>query len=822
MPNSNNEAESRAKIDAALIRAGWRLPGSDSSDVRMEQHTGGGRADYTLNDSSGYPLGVIEAKRSDIDPLSAKEQARTYAESLRARFVILSNGNFHYLWDLYAGDPSPIMEMPTQESLERRKGLEYRPSKFGTEDIGTDYIVKTQGENTPPERKRNLRGYQLRAVLAVRQAAAAGKNRFLLEMATGTGKTLVAAAVIKLFLRSGNAKRVLFLVDRLELEDQAQKSFADYLGRDYQSVIYKANKSDWNRAEIVVSTVQSLTFNERWRNFSPLDFDLLIVDEAHRSIGGRNSRAVFEYFIGYKLGLTATPRDLMRGIDAEQLAEDNPKALDARQFRDTYTTFGCDTSGPTFSYGLLEGVREGYLVNPHIVDARTEITTQLLEDKGATFVIRTDEDEEREVDFKRRDYEHRFFSPVTNRTICRAFMEHALRDPISGEIGKSIAYCVSQDHAAKITQILNNLAAEMFPDIYQSDFAIQVTSRVEDAQTFARDFANNNLRGQTRFLEGYASSRARVCVTVGMMTTGYDCTDILNLCFMRPVFSPSEFVQMKGRGTRRHTFRYRDAEGVDNRGSKEKFVLFDFFAVCEYFEKDHDYDEQLKLPYPSEEERADTAEMSDGEGIYEDIDIPPEQSRYALTHRGKDSISTIEKTAVGPSGMRPDRELFAHFAERVRADEQIKESVANERWGEAVRLVRERYEDKPDDYVTPYKIALSEGLRRLLETGEVLRRIFGLIDRFKDRDELLIEEAQKFIAAVSPHSDEVNRVADIFIAYVNNEDIRKIISAGEFARLADNPTLPAEEWLGLQEETRDAIINYAHDYVRLDYYKGAA
>ena len=158
-------------------------------------------------------------------------------------------------------------------------------------------------------------------------------------MATGTGKTLIAAAVIKFFLRSGHAKRVLFLVDRLELEYQAQKNFADYLGNDYQSVVYKANKDDWNRAEIVVSTVQSLAFNDRWREFSPLDFDLLIVDEAHRSIGGRNGRAVFEYFIGYKLGLTATPRNFMRGIDIEQLRQDNPKSLEARQFSDTYTTF---------------------------------------------------------------------------------------------------------------------------------------------------------------------------------------------------------------------------------------------------------------------------------------------------------------------------------------------------------------------------------------------------------------------------------------------------------------------------------------------------
>ena len=133
-------------------------------------------------------------------------------------------------------------------------------------------------------------------------------------MATGTGKTLTAAAVIKLFLRTGNACRVLFLVDRLELEDQARKAFTALLKNDFQTVVYKENRTDWRLAEIVVTTVQSLQFNNKYQQlFSPTDFDLVISDEAHRSIGG-NARAVFEYFIGYKLGLTATPRDYLKGV----------------------------------------------------------------------------------------------------------------------------------------------------------------------------------------------------------------------------------------------------------------------------------------------------------------------------------------------------------------------------------------------------------------------------------------------------------------------------------------------------------------------------
>jgi type I restriction enzyme R subunit len=170
----------------------------------------------------------------------------------------------------------------------------------------------------------------LDAVHALQESVEDGLGRFLFEMATGTGKTLISGAVIKLFLRSGNAKRVLFLVDRLELEDQAWKNFVKYLKNDYKVVIYKENKDDWRKAEIVVSTVQSLSFDNKYqRLFSPTDFDLLISDEAHRSIGW-NSRAVFEYFVGYKLGLTATPKDYLKFLDPEKVSKKDPREWERR------------------------------------------------------------------------------------------------------------------------------------------------------------------------------------------------------------------------------------------------------------------------------------------------------------------------------------------------------------------------------------------------------------------------------------------------------------------------------------------------------------
>ena len=221
-----------------------------------------------------------------------------------------------------------------------------------------------------------MRAYQQRAAQAIQAAVKDGKTRFLFEMATGTGKTLTSAAVIKLFLRTGNARRVLFLVDRLELEDQANKAFIALLKNDYKSAIYKENREDWRKAEIVVTTVQSLLHNNKYQSvFSPTDFDLVISDEAHRSIGG-NARAVFEYFVGYKLGLTATPRDYLKKFNTAKPTTKDPREQERRLLLDTYRTFGCETGEPTYRYSLLDGVRDGFLINPLVVDARTDVTTK--------------------------------------------------------------------------------------------------------------------------------------------------------------------------------------------------------------------------------------------------------------------------------------------------------------------------------------------------------------------------------------------------------------------------------------------------------------
>ncbi len=723
---ANKEATARIKINKLLEAAGWRFfaEGKLPANIQLEpgvmiktqdidalgenfEKLSKGFIDYLLLNEKSFPFITLEAKSEDKNPLVGKEQARKYAKSQGCRFIILSNGNLHYFWDLERGSPYVITTFPTPASVIGYQKSIPDSKRLIEEAVEEDYIVLTQRPNYAAEAAweniaerddfinanglRFLRLYQRRAVHALQRAIKEGKDRFLFEMATGTGKTLTSAAVIKLFLRTGNARRVLFLVDRLELEDQAKKAFSKVLANDYKTVIYKENRDDWRHAEIVVTTVQSLLFNNKYQQlFSPTDFDLVISDEAHRSIGG-NARAVFDYFIGYKLGLTATPRDYLKKFEKAKSTSKDPREYERRLLLDTYRTFGCDDGQPTFRYSLLDGVKDGFLINPTVVDARSEITTQLLSEEGFVVDFKDEQGEDQKENFKQREFEKRFFSDATNQIFCKTFLEHAHRDPISGEIGKSIIFAVSQNHAAKLAQILNQMADIIFPGKYQSDFAVQVTSQITDAQQFTINFTNNNLLGSANFLPTYKTSKARICVTVGMMTTGYDCPDLLNLGLFRPIFSPTDFIQIKGRGTRKHNFLEQlfddDHKEIVKEPHKNSYKLFDFFANCEYFEEEFNSDEILMLPKPK------------GQGS-ENGGAGPEPQVQTYEHLGTDIIASLKAEQVSAEGMKIDRMFYEKFEDTIRENATIVDAVEAGQWDRVIDYVNREVFDKPNEFYT--------------------------------------------------------------------------------------------------------------------------
>ena len=833
------EARARIKINKLLDEAGWRFFDDEngSANIQLEpnvkltktsvdalgndfEKTKKGYIDFLLLDGNGFPYVVLEAKSEDKDPLDGKEQARRYAQSLNVRFIILSNGNLSYFWDLERGNPTVIIQFPKAESLQHFEEFKPNSKRLSDEKIDSDYIVLTQKPDYKSDPRwadkaqhqdliegeglKFLRPYQLNAIKSLQSSAAKNNDRYLFEMATGTGKTLVSAAVIKLFIKSGNAKRVLFLVDRIELEDQAAKNFKKWLSRDYTTVIYKENRGDWRKAEIVVSTVQSLSFNNKYQKlFSPTDFDLIISDEAHRSIGG-NSRAVFEYFVGYKLGLTATPKNYLKGIDPEKLNTNDPRSWERRQLLDTYKTFGCESGEPTFRYSLLDGVKDNYLVNPIVSDARTEITTELLSEKGYAMMVESEDGKGEEKFYFHKDFERKFFSNNTNQIFCKTFLENALKDPITGEIGKGIVFCVSQKHASKITQILNQFADQLYPEKYNSDFAVQVTSNISDAQNFTINFANNNLNGYSKFQEGYHSSKTRVCVTVGMMTTGYDCEDILNIGMMRPIFSPTDFIQIKGRGTRKYNFKYSEREAGETRVisvTKDSFKFFDFFANCEYFEEKFDYDEIIQLP-------PKTGTRSEG-GETVNID------EILLTQ--PDPLKTFTEKAVGVEGMKIDRKLFEKFESTVKEDSFIKQKYEEGDLTTIEDYIKENIFDKPTDFFNLEKLRRSVKADRRISLREFIDKVFGGITNFKSKDDLLEDEFERFIAINKPESQFVLPIKNYIKAYITDNEIRDIIEKGEYTRLATNPKLTFADLQALNGWI-ERVPEYVKDYVSLNAY----
>lgn len=847
------EAKARIKINKLLEEAGWSFFDSDQgkatikleSSIKMDdlgedfEHSKNGYIDFLLVDENQNPILVLEAKKESLNPLVGKEQARKYAQSQKVKFIILSNGSQHFLWNIETGNPEPIFSFPTLESIKQYYSFNPEPSKIVSEKINEDYVVLTQlptykeiPEFNDEKKKKELifnlklrflRYYQVEAIHAVQKSVSEGKKRFLLEMATGTGKTLTAAALIKLFYKTGNARRTLFLVDRLELEEQARKDFTNYLKNDITTVVYKEKKNDWRKADIVVTTIQSLLVNNKYKKlFSPTDFDLIVSDESHRLLGGGNSRALFEYFLGYKLGLTATPKDYLKHLDTDDI--EDPRELERRMLLDTYTTFGCESGQPTYRYSLSDGAKDGFLVQPTVVDARTDVTTKLLSEQGygilVTVASTEQEDVLEEVNYKQNHFERKFFSEETNRVFCKTFIENGLKDPISGEFGKSLVFAVSQNHAAKLAQILNEYAHLIFPGKYQSDFAVQVTSNVSNSQHMTVDFSNDKLLGfsnytkESEVLESYKTSKARVCVTVGMMTTGWDCPNILNLGLMRPIFSPTEFIQIKGRGTRIHKFEHKYKNELDEEEiisiDKKTFKLFDFFATCEYFEEKYQYDQVLKLPV--------NFDKGDEVPVFEDT---LKAKREGFEYKENDAISYLNETQVDFSGMKVDRMFFQQFEEKVKTDNEIKLLMEAGDVEIATAMAKEKYDNKPDEYFDLEKLRKSLKIDRRIGWRELLELVY-YGNQIKGKDDLLNDEFDKFVS-----TNNLSNVKDIqalkyfFYAYVTDSHVREIIDQQDYTELYHNPTFNVDDFNRVDDDMKNKLPYYIKTYVSLNKFLSA-
>lgn len=526
------EADARIIIDDLLRQAGWDP--ADKSQIRTEVplritpqisetrvayaagdlHASGqlGRADYVMYDQRGRPLAVIEAKKRGIHPYSAKQQTLPYAQQLQAPFIFLTDGELIYFWDYQNDDARVVNSFFSRRDLERMIILREERKPLATIPIPEHYLRQSES--------RTVRSYQRSAMQALDQAVELGKRRFLIELPTGTGKTDLICLYIRRLIQAKRAERILILVDRDQLAKQALEACQDLLG-EYGSYWMKAG-TERQEQQITVALLQTMI--GRYREFSSGYFDVVITDEAHRSIYGEWQLAL-THFDALHIGLTATPAAYIE--------------------RNTFRFYQCNDDQPDFSFPISEAFEKKYLVPYRFA---TGITTLIAE--GA------DVDE---AHYDPAAFEKTWTNEETNRTMMAEFdrlawqnyKDLAPKQPIGP--GKSIVFAITKHHAARLAELLN----QMHPE-HHGNYAAVITSDVADADDLIRRFKYDDY--------------PQVAVSVNMLDTGFDCREVLHLVLCRRVRSPILYQQMRGRGTR-------TAPHID----KRQFVIYDFFGNHEYF-----------------------------------------------------------------------------------------------------------------------------------------------------------------------------------------------------------------------------------------------
>ena len=569
LPTDLSEAETRRMyIDLMLREAGWEILDTDGlvqpSKACVEVELQGmpnahkvGYADYVLFGSNGKPLAVIEAKRTSASATKGKHQAELYADCLQKQYgvrpvIYYTNGFQTYVIDGLGYPPRRLYSFHTENDLERMI------QKRGRKDI-SDFSIKDHITD---------RYYQKMAIKAVCEHYNTKRRKALLVMATGTGKTRVAISLVDVLKRNDWVKNVLFLADRTSLVKQAHKNFVKLLPNETTCVLNEAGERDM-QARITFSTYQTMInfIDTDEKPFSVGRFDLIVIDEAHRSIFGKYG-AIFNYFDAMMIGLTATPRDQ---VD-----------------KSTYDIFEMEQGTPNYAYEHEDAVNDGYLV-----DCVGYKRGSVILKEGIKYSNLTDEEKEQmeqiweyeqtmqaldpypmmaaegEVRYEKAKYvrdinNNELFTYIHNidtiDKVLQDLMENGLKVQSGERIGKTIIFAYRHAHAELIVERFNALYPE-----YGPDFCVLIDNQVTYAQDLIDKFEKRDAEPQ-------------IAVSVDMLDTGIDVPDVLNLVFFKPVKSLIKFIQMRGRGTRL-------SPGIFGNEDKKVFYIFDWCCNFDYFEK---------------------------------------------------------------------------------------------------------------------------------------------------------------------------------------------------------------------------------------------
>lgn len=568
-----NEAQTRRElIDKSLSTAGWNV--DDPSQVSIEfdiylgdsgveekfktEFTDHQFVDYLLLGKDGKPLAVVEAKRTSKDAQVGKEQGLQYAKNIEEKlgeerpFVFYTNGYETFFWDSENYPPRKIFGYPTRDDLERLRFLRKERSPLSVELINTDIAG---------------RAYQIQAVRSVLEGIEANRRKFLMVMATGTGKTRMCLSLIDVLTRAKWGQRVLFLVDRIALGEQAMDAFKDFLPN--APIWPKQGEKEFSTDRRVYVTTYPTMLNiieNKDKYVSPFFFDIIVADESHRSIYNVYKN-ILSYFDAFQIGLTATPTDK---ID-----------------HDTFGLFECEMGDPTFAYTYEEAISHisPYLNDFEVLDVQSKFQLEGIKADKLPYEVQCKLIEEgkdiEEIDFEGTDLERKVTNSGTNSVIVREFMEESIKDGNGVLPGKSIIFAVSKSHARRLETIFD----AMYPE-HKGKLANVIVS--DDSRAYGKGGLMDQFKNQ---------EFPRVAISVDMLDTGIDVREVVNLVFAKPVYSYTKFWQMIGRGTR-----VLDDELAKRKPwctQKDKFLIIDCWNNFKYFQmhpKGREPGSQMPLP----------------------------------------------------------------------------------------------------------------------------------------------------------------------------------------------------------------------------------
>jgi len=583
------EAHTRTElIDRQLALSGWNV--KDPTQVAEEfdilvnppegvaeprtPYEGHQFSDYVLLSKDGRPLAVIEAKKASRDAALGREQAKQYCENIQRHrggelpFCFYTNGRDLWFWDLGHAPPRKIVGYPTRDDLERLAYIRRNRKPLTGEFINTSIAG---------------RDYQIRAIRAVLEGIEASKRAFLLVMATGTGKTRTCIALIDALMRAGHAEKVLFLVDRIALREQALAAFKEHLPNEprWPNVGEKLIATDRRIYVATYPTMLNLVRDET-QSLSPHFFDFIVVDESHRSIYNTYGE-VLDYFKTFTLGLTATPTGL---VD-----------------HNTFALFDCEDGLPSFAYTFEEAINHAppYLSTFRVMKIQTRFQmegiskrTISLEDQKKLIL---EGKEVEEINFDGTQLEKQVINAGTNALIVREFMEESIKDTNGVLPGKTIFFCTTKAHARRIEETFDKLYPHHHGEL--AKVLVSDDSRVYGKGGLLDQFANHDM--------------PRVAISVDMLDTGIDVREIVNLVFAKPVYSYTKFWQMIGRGTRL----LESAKIKPWCVEKDHFLILDCWDNFEYFKlepKGKEPAPQLPLPVNLAGLRIDKIEQATARG----------------------------------------------------------------------------------------------------------------------------------------------------------------------------------------------------------------